>query len=277
MAAIIQISDTHFGTEQPPVVDALVNMVRAQNPELVVLSGDITQRARAGQFHAARQFADRLHARNLLSIPGNHDIPLLDLATRIFRPYAKYQRQFGDDLEPVYESESLLVITLKTTRRYRHVDGEISQTQIDRVAALLKAAKPEKLRLVVTHQPVCVTRPQDEENLLHGHEAAVRAWSAAGADIIMGGHIHLPYVCALHESFTGLPQKTWAVQAGTAVSSRIRHEAGNSVNLIRYEGPQNDSEPDVIKVEQWDYQIDKRCFDIVRVHELNRENTGHGS
>lgn len=269
MASIIQISDTHFGTEQPPVVDALVNMVRAQNPDLVVLSGDITQRARSGQFHAARQFTDRLQARNLLTIPGNHDIPLLDLFTRIFRPYAKYQRLFGDDLEPVFDSESLRVITVKTTRRYRHVDGEVSPEQIERVAQLLKAAKPEQLCLVVTHQPVCVIRPQDEENLLRGHEAAIRAWSTAGVDIIMGGHIHLPYVCALHESLAGLPRKAWAVQAGTAVSSRIRHEAGNSVNLIRYDGASN-----TLKIEQWNYQIDNKCFAIAHIHELDREKHG---
>ena len=269
MASIIQISDTHFGTEQPPVVDALVNMVRAQNPDLVVLSGDITQRARSRQFQAACQFTDRLQARNLLTIPGNHDIPLFDVFSRILRPYAKYQRLFGENLEPMFDNESLRVITVKTTRRYRHVDGEVSTEQIECVAQLLKAAKPGQLRVVVTHQPVCVIRPQDEENLLHGHEAATRAWAAAGADIIMGGHIHLPYVCALHESMAGLPRKTWAVQAGTAVSSRIRHEAGNSVNLIRYDDTSN-----MLKVEQWDYQIDSKCFNIARTHTLDREKHG---
>lgn len=268
MASIIQISDTHFGTEQPPVVNALVEMVHTQAPDLVVLSGDITQRARSRQFQAAREFVDRLQARNLLIIPGNHDIPLFDIFTRAFRPYAKYSRQFGDDLEPVHHSQHLLVITVKTTRRYRHVDGEVSQDQIKRVAELLKTATPSQLRIVVTHQPVNVLRPQDEENLLHGHEAAIRSWSAAGADIIMGGHIHLPYVCALHKSLDGLPRKTWAVQAGTAVSSRVRHEAGNSINLIRYEEKSN-----LLKIEQWDYQLDKKAFDIARVHELDRERS----
>src|SRR5690606_8254087 len=130
-------------------------------------------------------------------IPGNHDIPLLDIASRLFRPYAKYQREFGSNLEPIYEDEAMLVITVNTTRRYLHIDGEISQAQIERVVALLSNAKPHQLRIVVTHQPVRVVRPEDEHNLLHGHAAAIRAWSSAGADAIMGGHIHRPFICPI--------------------------------------------------------------------------------
>lgn len=271
MSTIIQISDTHFGTEQPQVVEALVKLVHEQAPELVIVSGDITQRARRAQFRAAKVFLDSLNAPRLLAIPGNHDIPLLDIFTRTFRPYAKFAREFGNELEPEYESEALLVITVKTTRRYRHVDGEVSAEQIERVAGRLASAKAQQLRIVVTHQPVCVIRQEDEENLLQGHKPAIQSWAAAGADLIMGGHIHLPYVCPLHENLGNGTRKLWAVQAGTAVSSRIRHEAGNSVNLIRYDP----IEPTIIQIEQWDYQVGGRKFDIAKVHALNRDHA-HG-
>jgi 3',5'-cyclic AMP phosphodiesterase CpdA len=268
MASLIQISDTHFGTEQPQVVEALVRLVHEQAPELVILSGDITQRARTAQFRAAKVFVESLRVPRTLIIPGNHDIPLYDVFTRFLRPYAKYAREFGTTLEPVYESETLLIITVKTTRRYRHVDGEVSPEQIERVASLLKAASPHQLRIVVTHQPVCVMRPQDEENLLRGHKAAIHAWASAGADLIMGGHIHLPYVCPMHETLGNGSRKLWAVQAGTAISSRIRHEAGNSVNIVRYDP----AEPHTIQVEQWDYQVGGRRFDVAKVHALNRDH-----
>jgi len=271
MATLVQISDTHFGTEQPQVVEALVKLVHDQAPELVVMSGDITQRARRSQFRAAKVFLDSLHVPRLLTIPGNHDIPLLDIFTRTFRPYAKFTSEFGNELEPEYESDALLVVTVKTTRRYRHVDGEVSSEQIERVANRLTSAKPQQLRVVVTHQPVCVIRAEDEENLLQGHKAAIQSWAAAGADLIMGGHIHLPYVCPLHENLGNGTRKLWAVQAGTAVSSRIRHEAGNSVNIIRYDT----ADPNTIQVEQWDYLVGGRKFDIAKVHALNRDHM-HG-
>ena len=94
--------------------------------------------------------------------------------------------------------------------------------QIRRVAARLEAASAAQLRVVVTHQPVAVTRAQDEKNLLHGRERAVQRWARAGADLILGGHIHLPYVLPLHDTFAGLPRRVWAVQAGTALSRRTR-------------------------------------------------------
>lgn len=260
---LIQISDPHFGTEQPAVVKALLALVEAEAPDLAILSGDITQRARRAQFAAARAFVDRLHVPSWLVIPGNHDIPLYNLPMRVFAPYAGFERVFGKDLEPTYETPGLLVLTIKTTRRWRHIDGEVSDEQIERVARRLEAAKPGQLRIVVTHQPVCVSRAEDEIDLLHGHEKAVRSWCAAGADIIMGGHIHLPYTCALHERIASLPRPIWAVQAGTAVSSRIRFEADNSVNLIRRDAAR------ACTVERWDFQRDTERFALAGVTELH--------
>ena len=266
MSLVLQISDPHFGTERPPVVEALVRFVRDQAPALVVLSGDITQRARRRQFRAARTFVDRLDAPATLAIPGNHDIPLYNLAARLFTPYANHCREFGSDLEPIFESDQLLVIALNTTRFYRHTDGEVSTGQIARVARRLERATPSQLRVVVTHQPVAVTRALDEANLLHGRAAAVRSWAHAGADLILGGHIHLPYVLALHEQFNGLRREVWAVQAGTAVSWRVRHEAGNSVNLLRYGGVQRHRR--CVSVERWDYSESTQCFSLVTINAL---------
>jgi hypothetical protein len=122
--------------------------------------------------------------------------------------------------------------------------------QIDRVSKRLMEASPGQLRIVVTHQPVRVTRDSDVKNLLRGHEGAVYAWSQAGADLILSGHIHLPSVRPLQEVFTKLPRPVWPVLAGTAVSSRVRGDIPNSVNLIRYR--QTDAPPRCT-VERWDY------------------------
>lgn len=243
MSVLLHISDTHFGTEQPPVVEALVALAARQRPDVVVLSGDITQRARPAQFRAAKAFVDRLGA-PVVAVPGNHDIALFDLWARLTRPYARYAKAFGADLEPVHSSQDLLVIGVNTTRAWRHKHGEVSATQVDRVANLLAAASPRQLRVVVMHQPAAVPRAEDRCNLLRGHSAALSAWAAAGADLVLGGHIHLP--CTLAQQ--GLARRLWVLQAGTAISSRTRPEAPNSVNLLRW-GEAGES----CLIERWDF------------------------
>lgn len=250
MSLLLQISDPHFGTDQAPVVEALVALVRARPPDVLVLSGDITQRATARQFRAARDFVQRLAVPSVLVLPGNHDIPLLDLPARLWRPYARFQRVFGPTLEPQLETADLLVIGVNTTRAWRHKDGEVSAAQIEQVARQLRRARDEQLRIVVTHQPAHVYRDRDRHNLLHGHERAVHAWAAAGADLVMGGHIHLPYVRPLRDRHPALARALWCVQAGTAVSSRIRREAANSVNLLHYDAA---AWPRQCRIERWDY------------------------
>jgi 3',5'-cyclic AMP phosphodiesterase CpdA len=259
MSVLLHISDTHFGTEQRPVMDALGRLSRELVPDVLVVSGDITQRARRAQFRAARDFVASLAAPATLVIPGNHDIPLFNLPARLFAPYGGYRRAFGRDLEPSLEAANLLVLCVRTTRRYRHVDGEVSGAQIERVAQRLRAARPEQLRIVVTHQPVHVIRVEDEKNLLHGHEAAIRGWCEAGADLVLSGHIHLPYVRPLGERIPGLPRATWIANAGTAVSSRVRHEAPNSVNVVRWaiSPPRRRC-----TVERWDYASDAASFHV---------------
>jgi 3',5'-cyclic AMP phosphodiesterase CpdA len=283
-APLLQISDPHFGTEIPAVVRALERLAHEQSPCAVVLSGDITQRARRPEFDAARAFVQRLGVRDVVAIPGNHDIPLFQVGARLFSPYARYVRAFGPALEPVFESPDWLVIGVNTTRWYRHEDGEVSPGQIERVAARLERATPAQARLVVTHQPVAVTRPQDEANRLHGRDAAVARWSDAGADLVLGGHIHLPFVRPLQAMVADCPRAVWAVQAGTAVSTRTRAGQPNSVNLIRRcPGVGSDAATGAgagaggadraaprgrVLIERWDYAAELDRFTCAQTHDL---------
>ncbi|WP_225032359.1 metallophosphoesterase family protein [Paraburkholderia sp. XV] len=266
MTLLLQISDPHFGTERPGVVEALLQLAAREQPELVVLSGDITQRARRSQFTAARAFIDRLGAIPALVIPGNHDIPLFNLFARVLHPYANHRRVFGADLEPVFESRELLVIGLNTTRRARHTDGEVSAEQIERAARRLERATPLQLRVVVTHHPVASVAAEDTRNLLHGREPAIQRWAQAGVDLIVGGHIHLPYVLPLAGRMD-IARPVWAVQAGTAVSTRIRGQMSNSVNLIRYDAGDPNGRKAVVA--RYDYDENGNAFVPVLEHELD--------
>lgn len=266
MTRLLQISDMHFGTEQPNVMAALLALSNDKKPEALVVSGDITQRATAKQFKDAKAFCDRLGIAQMVSLPGNHDIPLFNLFARVLHPYAAYQKAFGQALEPELVTPALCLATVNTTRWWRHKNGEVSTAQIDRVCQQLSRATAQQLRVVVVHQPVHVLRPQDEHDRLRGWEPAVRAWAAAGADIVMGGHIHLPYVRELSSSVSGLKRRMWCVQAGTAVSSRIRREAPNSVNLLEFEV---DTDGLRCWVERWDYQKVGSSFELAHTSVLD--------
>ena len=265
MSVVLQVSDPHFGTERPQVVEALVALAERERPGLVVLSGDITQRARPEEFRAARAFVDRLGA-PLLAIPGNHDIALFNLWERLVRPYARYAQAFGADLQPVHTSPHLLVVGVNTTRAWRHKNGQVSAAQVQRVARLLAGAQPQQLRVVVVHQPAAVPRASDRADLLRGHQAATQAWAAAGADLVMGGHIHLPFT----QELQGEGRPLWVVQAGTAVSSRTRPGAPNSVNIVRWggvqaasKGPQDQTAhytAPACHIERWDFVQHDQVF-----------------
>ena len=265
MTLLLQISDPHFGTEQPSVVEALVALAHEQRPDVLVLSGDITQRARPAQFRQARAFCERLAIPHMLSLPGNHDIALFNLYQRLFKPYARYLSAFGPDVETTLHTPSFSLIGVKTTRRWRHSNGEVSSAQINRVVAHLRKASAAQLCVVVVHQPVHVLKSEDEHDRLRGWEPAVRAWADAGADIVMGGHIHLPYVCDLSASVAGLGRRMWCVQAGTALSSRVRGGVPNSVNFLRYEPS---SQPLKSQVERWDYRAAAGRFVQVKTDDL---------
>jgi len=267
MTVLLHLPDTHFGTEEAPVLAAAQQLVREQKPDVVVLSGDITQRARGYQFDAARAFCDSLAVPHLLTLPGNHDIPLYNLAARVFAPYGGYMRVFGRNLEPELDLPEMLVIGVNTTRPERHKDGEVSAKQVRRVVERLRGAARGKLRVVVTHQPACVMRPEDVKNRLHGGEAAVQAWSAAGADLVLGGHIHLPYVSDVCARAEGAPRTMYCVQAGTAFSYRVRHGTPNSLNLIRWQPPA-DGEARVCQVERWDFDLADGRFELTHPYEL---------
>jgi hypothetical protein len=187
-------------------------------------------RALRAQLRAARAFVDLLGA-TVLAVPGNHDIPLFDLWARLRSPYGRYSAAFGTDLEPVHHSPELLVVCVNITRPWRHEDGEVSALQIDHVARL------------------------------RGHAAALQRWAEAGADLVMGGHIHLPYVMPA----PGLARALWVVQAGIAVSSRVRDGSPNSVNLLRWG---KDAAPGCCRIEQWDYDADDRTFRLAKASEV---------
>ncbi|UJJ30402.1 metallophosphoesterase family protein [Halopseudomonas maritima] len=268
MTRILHLSDPHFGTEQADVMNALLQLVREQRPSLALLSGDITQRARPQQFRQARRFMTQLGI-PILAVPGNHDMPLFNPFKRLLRPYGHYQDNFAADLEPLLETDCLLVVGVNSSRPDRHKNGELTSAQIQRVEHHLQRASASQLRIVMQHHPVRAVESSDRSNLLIGGDQVVPRWVDAGLDLLLAGHIHLPYVRPLNGQHS--TRRAWTAQAGTALSSRVRGEVPNSVNLIEHstDGPFH-----TCAIARWDYVDTSRSFRLYSHTDLALDRSG---
>ncbi len=242
MTILLHFSDTHFGTEIPAVIAALHRQMATMPIDGIILSGDLTQRARLHQFRDCRAFIDAFGKAPLLATPGNHDISLWCPWERLFTPYRRYQKYFPTAFDRYgvirVQMGGVYILGVRTTRRYRHIHGELSGAQIDRVGRLLQEAPANALKLVVCHQPLYVTDKEDEVDLIRGAAKALPVWRAAGADGIISGHIHQPFLVPIPPGQDSLsPRPLWAIQNGTTTSRRLRDNYPNTFNSISNEQP----------------------------------------
>ena len=109
MRTIVHLSDLHFGRVNEALLTPLVEAVRALAPDVVVVSGDLTQRARAAEFQQAQEFLSRLPGPQIV-VPGNHDVPLYNIAHRLLRPLDKFRRYIEPSLSPTYIDNEMAVL-----------------------------------------------------------------------------------------------------------------------------------------------------------------------
>ncbi len=238
MRTIAHISDLHFGAHEPAVVEQLFAALIAARPDLVVISGDLTQRARRDQFAQADAFLRRLEAAGLplVVVPGNHDIPLYDIFRRLFAPLGRYCRIVARGRTASYRDAEIAVLGLHSAHGLTIKDGRLTRMQIDRIAHAFDDVPPRVLRLLVTHHPL-VPLPGDEEGevneALRGARRALAAVRDARVHLLMAGHHHAAAV-EVGGAKLSTDEQVMVVQAGTATSYR-RRGTPNSFNLLKIE------------------------------------------
>lgn len=241
MKTIAHLSDLHFGAEDAAIAHALEDDLAAAAPNLIAVSGDVTQRARPREFDAARAWIDRLPGAKVV-VPGNHDVPLWDVVRRAVRPFERYRRAFGE-LEPLWEDDELLVMGVNTARSMTISSGRINESQVERVRERIAEDAARRLRVVVAHHPFV----EAHHGVVGRGHSAMREFAEAGLDLVLAGHHHTVFTGLLGDWHVGLTSSMLVSHASTALSHRRRGGEKNGWTRI-------DVEPDQIAfhVREWD-------------------------
>lgn len=238
MARLIHLSDLHFGAHQDKLVAAVETRIDEEKPDLVVISGDFTQRARTEQFEQAGAFLTRIKAKGhqVLGVPGNHDIPLYDVLRRFFSPLTRFRKYVDETVCPFHELEGAAVLGINTARSATFKDGKISGEQIAFIRQTFGCIDPKVPRVLVTHHPIFALpvggggtgKPIDNQ------ADVLEMIGTLGVDVLLAGHNHR----ASHQDSADFVTKSTGalvIQAGTATSTRVRGE-NQSFNIIEIGG-----------------------------------------
>ncbi len=254
MRSIVHLSDIHFGGADPLLISPLIEAIAKIASDLVAVSGDLTERARSRQFREARAFLDRLPTPQIV-VPGNHDVPLHNVAARFLQPLRNYRRHITHDLRPFYCDDEIAVLGVNTARSLTIKDGRINEDQIAWMSERLCACDSRVVKIVVTHHPFDVPDGHDERNLVGRARMAMEALARCGADLFLAGHLHVSHTSHSATRYQIKGHSALVVQAGTAASARGRGEV-HSFNVLRIDRPQ-------IAVECFEWQPEHEVFRLV--------------
>lgn len=239
MLTILHVSDLHFGPVYVPELgEALLRSAHALEPDVIVASGDFTLRARRDQYAAARRYLDRLPPVPLVTVPGNHDVPLYRVFERILHPYRNYREAIAPELESVLDVPGAIIVALNTTAPLRTiVNGRITERQVRACERAFDSADPDAARIVVAHHHFAPAPDYEGGSVMHGARAALERFQTLHVDLILGGHLHRAYIGNSLDVYPGRDRRHGViiVQSGTTTSrrGRAREREKNSFNLLR--------------------------------------------
>lgn len=266
MSVVVHLSDLHFGRVDDRLLTPLATAVEAAMPDVVVVSGDLTQRAQESEFRAARDFLARLPGPRVV-VPGNHDVPLYNVFDRFVRPLALFREIIEADPVPRFVDAQLAVIGVSSARSLVVKNGRINEEQVDAIRAAFSALPTEVFRVVVTHHPFDAGDAMDPGDRIGRAGLAMRAFAECGVDLLLSGHLHVAYsgesapasgVLAGHEAL--------AVSAGTATSTRVRGDP-NEFNVLRVSKRR-------VEVETHAWVNDRNAFERTRLSAFERTDLG---
>jgi 3',5'-cyclic AMP phosphodiesterase CpdA len=262
MRTLLHLSDLHFGRVDAALLEPLRAFAHGLAPDCVVVSGDLTQRARPAQFRAARRFLDALPQPQVV-VPGNHDVPLYDVVARFLRPLDGYRGHIAENVEPAHVDDEIAVFGMNSARSLTIKGGRVNEGQLAHLKARCAALPEHVVRVVVSHHPFELPHGHADEPV--GRAAlAMRTFADIGVDLLLAGHLHLSHAGSTAEKVELGDYTAIVVQAGTATSTRGRGEA-NSFNVIRLDRG-------AIGVERWEWRASVAAFELAAAQEFERRD-----
>lgn len=233
MRTIAHLSDLHFGRVDAALLDPLREFLEAAKPHVLVVSGDLTQRAKSKEFIAAKAFLDTFTMPKII-VPGNHDVPLYNVFRRFFNPLKRYHAHITTDMEPFFIDDEIAVLGINTARSLVFKGGRVNREQLDRVRARLDPLHDKLVKVLVTHHPFDLPAHMDKDDLVGRARKAMKEFANSGVDVLLGGHMHTSEAVTTDARYQHGAYSALSIQAGTATSTRQRGEA-NSFNMLRVE------------------------------------------
>jgi 3',5'-cyclic AMP phosphodiesterase CpdA len=261
MRTIVHLSDLHFGRVDEALLAPLRELVTRLAPHVVVVSGDLTQRAKSEEFEAARAYLDTLPGPQII-VPGNHDISLYNVLRRFLQPLERYKRYITTDLSPIHVDDEIAVLGINTARSLTFKDGRVNEEQVAEMRAALAGLDKNITRVVVTHHPFDLPESAEEKDLVDRAPMAMKAFAESGVDVLLSGHLHLMHGSSTADRYPISEYAALVVQAGTATSTRGRGEV-NSFNLLRVEA-------DRVEVDRYGWDILSKQFSLVKTEKYLR-------
>jgi 3',5'-cyclic AMP phosphodiesterase CpdA len=236
MRRIVHLSDIHFDHVDRDVVARAIETINDLQPHLVVVSGDLTQRAKSQQFIEAKSFLEDLPGPQIV-VPGNHDVPLYNVLDRFARPLEKFKKYITADLSPTYLDDEIAVMGINTARSFTIKGGRINEEQVEQIREQMCAVADQVLKIVVTHHPFDLPEGFDEDDIVGRADEAMPLIADCGADVFLAGHLHVSHIVDTARRYKlENGRSALVIQAGTATSVRARGEA-HSFNLLEFETP----------------------------------------
>ncbi len=265
MHTLIHLSDLHFGRVNDALVRPLISVIVQVQPDLIAVSGDLTQRARPEQFQQARAFLRALPFPQII-VPGNHDVPLYNIYGRFVQGLARYRHYIAEDLEPFYSDAEIAVLGINTARAFTFKGGRINAAQIARMQQQLCPLGDDVLKIIVTHHPFDLPERYTDRALVGRGRMVMERLAAWGIDLFLAGHLHISHAGPTTLRFKTARHSALIIQAGTATSTRGRGEV-NAFNVIRINHPD-------VAVERFTWRPDRELFIASAIDSFRHTSTG---
>jgi 3',5'-cyclic AMP phosphodiesterase CpdA len=255
MRTLIHLSDLHFGRVDPAILLPLARFIGETKPDLVAVSGDLTQRARTAEFLAAKEFLASIPFPQIV-VPGNHDVPLHNIISRFARSLDRYTRYITPDLQPVFVDSEMVVAGVNTARAWTWKDGRINAGQLRRLRATLQATPSDRTKIVVTHHPFDL--PAGASGRVVGRSRlAMKTLAECRVDLLLAGHFHIADTSQTAKRYQMPGYSAIIVSSGTSTSTRGRGQP-NSLNVIQIDRPN-------LTIERRTWRPTSGLFDVLSV------------